>query len=61
MRQGDTPYLISPNVRLLNDQDEKGLIMPPKGSDLIFDHRHNADVRTYHLIGILRRNPVTLV
>jgi hypothetical protein len=24
MRQGDTPYLISLNVTLLNDQDEKG-------------------------------------
>jgi hypothetical protein len=28
--------------------------MPPKGSDLVFDHRHNADERTFtqweHLI-----------
>jgi hypothetical protein len=23
MRQGDTPYLISPDARLLRDQDEK--------------------------------------
>src|SRR5258708_38018461 len=28
VRQGDTPYLISPNARLLNDQDEKGSLHP---------------------------------
>jgi hypothetical protein len=24
--------------------------MPPKGSDLIFDHRHNADERAFRLL-----------
>src|SRR5689334_15893043 len=37
--------------------------MPPKGSDLVFDHRHNADMSTlvvriyiYAFIGILNRD-----
>ena len=28
MRQGDTPYLIRPNVRLLHDQDETLNLVP---------------------------------